>query len=61
MGIVDAIMTGKDVERNGSIIINHIDGAVYMDIERVSAEEVREIANYKEWIESIRAEIKRGE
>ena len=53
MGIIERIMTEEDVVRDGHIIVNHIGEATYIDIQRVSAKELNEIAEYKEWIENV--------
>ena len=56
MTLLEAIMTGEDLERDGRIIVNHIGEATYIDIQRASIKELEEVIRYRKWIEKIWAE-----
>jgi hypothetical protein len=46
--LLDAVVTGEELVRDGHMVVNKIGEALYVDYERVTAEELRELASLKE-------------
>jgi len=53
--ILEGIMHGKNVIRDNRYIVNHIGGAVYVDVFQVTPEELEEI---KKFIARLKKKIK---